>query len=201
VLTYDAPERNKEPILQVLRQVLPPTGRVLEIASGTGQHVVHFAEGLPQLTWQPSDPEERHLDAIGERAILAGLPNLEVPIELDVTTRPWRLPSPVDAIVCINMIHIAPMEAGIALIEEAGRLLPAEGTLTLYGPYRRHGSHTAPSNEAFDANLRARNPAWGVRDLEIVQALAERNGLRRVELVAMPANNFTVVFRKAALAR
>ncbi len=198
MLTYDAPERNKGPLLEVLQRVLPTTGHVLEIASGTGQHVIHFAAALPDLEWQPSDYEAQHREAIAERIAASALPNVAPPLELDVTRRPWPSLGHLDAILCINMIHISPWAAGIALIEEAGRLLQRNGLLILYGPYRRHGAHTAPSNEAFDASLRARHADWGVRDLEAVQALAEANGFVQSEIVAMPANNLSVVFRKIA---
>jgi SAM-dependent methyltransferase len=195
VLTYDAPERNKAPILDVLARVLPATGTVLEIASGTGQHVVHFARELPGLRWQPSDHEAPHRESIDERVRLAGLSNVAPALDLNVLHRPWPVDS-VDAIVCINMIHIAPWAAGIALLEESGRLLRKGGVLVLYGPYRRGGAHTAPSNEAFDASLRQRDARWGVRDLESVQELAGVNGLATSQIVPMPANNLSVVFRR-----
>jgi SAM-dependent methyltransferase len=197
VMTYPAPERNKAPILEILRRVLPTRGRVLEIASGTGQHIVHFAQELPQLTWLPSDPEADHRSSILVRATAAGLSNVAAPLELDVRQRPWTVQA-VDAILCINMIHIAPWEAGLALLAEAARLLPADGLLYLYGPYRRDGRDTAPSNAAFDADLRRRNPEWGVRDLEEVQRHAADAGLALREVVPMPANNFSVIFRREA---
>ncbi|MGC4028657.1 MAG: DUF938 domain-containing protein [Steroidobacteraceae bacterium] len=196
MLTYPAPERNKAPILEVLQRVLPARGRVLEIASGTGQHVVHFAQGLPLVTWLPSDPEPDHRESIRERVAAAGFFNVEPPLALDVLDRPWSVAA-VDAIVCINMIHIAPWGAGLALLQEAARLLPPAGVLYLYGPYRRHGAHTAPSNEAFDADLRRRNAQWGVRDLEEVERVAAASGLVLREVVSMPANNFSVVFSAA----
>ncbi|MET0292812.1 MAG: DUF938 domain-containing protein, partial [Steroidobacteraceae bacterium] len=154
MLTYDAPERNKAPILDVLKRALPATGHVLEIASGTGQHATHFAAGLPGLTWQPSDHEAPHREAIRERVRLAALPNLAPPIDIDVTRRPWPSIGHIDAIVCINMIHIAPWEAAVALIEEAGRLLQKEGVLALYGPYRRVGPPTPPRHEAIPSSRR-----------------------------------------------
>lgn len=195
VLTYPAPERNKAPILDVLRRVLPTGGRVLEVASGTGQHVMHFAAALPALQWQPSDPEAQHRQSIEARCMDRGLTNVASPLDLDVCRRPWPV-SDVAAILCINMIHIAPWEAALALLEEAGRLLPAHGPLCLYGPYRRDGAHTAPGNAAFDADLRSRNPAWGVRDLHAVAGHAASQGLDLVEVVAMPANNLSVIFRR-----
>jgi SAM-dependent methyltransferase len=191
-----AAERNRGPILDVLRRVLPPQGLVLEIASGTGQHAVHFARALPTLEWQPSDIDPAGLASIDAWRVAEGLSNVRAAIELDVCREPWPLTTAA-AVVCCNMIHIAPWRAGEALIRGAGRILPSGGTLVLYGPYRRGGSHTAPSNEAFDADLRARNPEWGVRDLEAVESEAASHGLRLHEIVAMPANNFTVVMRKS----
>lgn len=196
-LHYPAPERNKQPILDVLTRVLPATGRVLEIASGTGQHIVHFARALPGLHWQPSDPEAPHRDSIRTRVQAAGLTNVAEPLELDVLQRPWPAQR-ADAVLCINMIHIAPWAAGVALIEEAGRLLTAGGVLYLYGPYRRGGAHTAQSNADFDASLRARDARWGVRDLEAVQELGERSGFALQETIAMPANNLSLVLRRSA---
>jgi SAM-dependent methyltransferase len=195
VMTYPAPERNKGPILEVLQRVLPRRGTVLEIASGTGQHIVHFAQALPETSWQPSDPEADHRASILARTVAAGLTNVAPPLTLDVRQRPW--PAQADAILCINMIHIAPWDAALALLSEAGRLLPANGVLYLYGPYRRDGRDTAPSNADFDADLRRRNPEWGVRDLQDVQHHAADAGLVLQEVVAMPANNLSVIFRCA----
>jgi hypothetical protein len=196
VMTYPAPERNKEPILEVLRRVLPARGLVLEIASGTGQHVVHFAQALPCLQWQPSDPEAPHRDSIHARVAAAGLTNVAPALDLDVLRHPWPIAS-FDALACINMIHIAPWEAGLALLQQSGRLLPSHGVLFLYGPFQREGRHTAPSNQAFDEDLRRRNAAWGVRNLEDVAREAARCGLVLDEVVPMPANNLSVVFRKS----
>jgi SAM-dependent methyltransferase len=200
VMTYPAPERNKAPILEVLRRVLPARGTVLEVASGTGQHVVHFAANLPALQWLPSDPEEPHRRSIEARVVQAGLANVAPPRALDVLDRPWPVGA-VDAIMCINMIHIAPWEATLALLAEAGRLLPGDGVLFLYGPFRRGGGHTAPSNAAFDADLRRRNPSWGVRDLEDVQQLAGDAGMDLRDIVDMPANNLSLVFRRSTRLR
>jgi SAM-dependent methyltransferase len=166
---------------------------VLEFGSGTGQHVAHFAAALPSLEFQPSELDtERHPSI---RAWTRELPNVRAPIELDVTRRPWPIET-ADAIVCINVIHISPWRTTLALMEGAGELLPSGGVLVTYGPYRRGGKHTATSNEEFDASLKSRNPEWGVRDMEEVQAVAERAGLRLEEAVAMPANNLTLVFRR-----
>ncbi|MEM5340840.1 DUF938 domain-containing protein [Paraburkholderia azotifigens] len=190
-----AAERNREPILAVLERVLPATGTVLEIASGTGQHAIHFAAALPQLTWQPSDPGEDARASIAAWTAHSGLANVRAPLALDVRDASWGLDA-ADAIVCINMIHISPWESARALTGGAGRLLKAGGVLFLYGPYRRGGAHTAPSNAAFDAQLRSRDPAWGVRDMEDVVALADAAGFDLDETVEMPANNFSLVFQK-----
>jgi hypothetical protein len=194
-LTAPAAERNAAPILEVLRGALPASGTVLEIASGTGQHAVHFAAALPGLIWQPSDADPRARASISAWRTHTGLANLREPLDLDVRREPWPIDE-VNAIVCINMIHIAPWEAAQALMKGAGARVAAGGALVLYGPYRRGGAHTAPSNEAFDADLRARDPSWGVRDMEAVEALAEAQGFICEARVAMPANNFSVVFRK-----
>jgi len=196
MLTYPACERNKAPILDVLKRVLPARGRVLEIASGTGQHVVHFAQALPDLTWMPTDRELPHRESIAERLREARLANVEPPRDLDVLREPWPVDA-ADAIVCINMIHIAPWAATQALVPGAARRLPRGGVLYLYGPYRRKGHATAPSNEAFDADLRARDPSWGLRELETVQELCAAHGLTLDAVVPMPANNLSVVFRRA----
>jgi hypothetical protein len=194
-LTAPAAERNAAPILEVLRGALPASGTVLEIASGTGQHAVHFAAALPGITWQPSDADPRARASISAWRAHTGLANLREPLDLDVRREPWPIDE-VNAIVCINMIHIAPWEAAQALMKGAGARVAAGGALVLYGPYRRGGAHTAPSNEAFDADLRARDPSWGVRNMEDVEALAQTQGFICEARVAMPANNFSVVFRK-----
>jgi hypothetical protein len=190
-----AADRNKEPILEVLKRCLPAQGMVVEIASGTGQHVTHFAAALPDLTWQPTEPDVDQHESIAAWIESERLTNVRQPLALDVSRQPW----PVDraeAIVCINMIHISPWQATVDLVKGAARLLRRGGVLFLYGPYRRFGSHTAPSNAAFDADLRARNPEWGVRDIETVTDVAATNGFEAGEVVPMPANNFSVVFRK-----
>jgi SAM-dependent methyltransferase len=191
-------ERNREPILAVLREVLPATGRVLEIASGTGQHAICFAGALRGLDWQPSD-----LDADARASIAAwiaheGLANVRAPLALDVHQADWGLQSreKLDAVVCINMIHISPWSATEALFAGASRHLAVGGVLVLYGPYKRGGAQTSPSNAAFDQQLRSRDPAWGVRDMEAVVALGASVGLVCEAPIAMPANNFSLVFRK-----
>src|SRR5262245_50914829 len=190
-----ASARNRDPILAVLRRVLPERGVVLEIASGSGEHAVHFAAALPGLTWQPSDPDPQARDSVAAYRAAAQLPNLLPPLALDAASPTWPV-TQADAMVSINMIHIAPWAAAEGLMAGAGRLLPAGGVLFLYGPFREHGRHTAPSNAAFDESLRARNREWGVRDLDEVAALANRHGFALEERIAMPANNLSVVFRR-----
>ena len=174
--------------------MLPARGLVLEIASGGGQHIVHFAKALPALTWQPNDPDPDARASIAEWVAAEKLDNVRPPTGFDARDATWPV-SACDAILCINMIHIAPWTAADGLFAGANCLLPAGGVLYLYGPYRLHGRHTAPSNEAFDASLRAQDPQWGVRDLDDVEALAARHGFDLSETVAMPANNLSVVFR------
>jgi SAM-dependent methyltransferase len=188
-----AAERNKEPIVEVLRRVLPEQGLILEVASGAGQHVVHFARAFRNLRWLPTEQDSEMLAMIAARLEAEALENVRDPLVLDASSWPWPVER-ADAVVCINMIHIAPWSAAAGLLGGSGRVLPCGGILYLYGPYRRFGAHTAPSNEAFDASLRARNPEWGVRDLEDVAALADRAGLELQDVIAMPANNLSVVF-------
>lgn len=190
-------ERNKDPILAVLVRFLPSSGLALEIASGTGQHVVHFAAAMPQLEWQPSDTDAELRESVRRRICETGLANVREPIDLDVRRLPWPVAC-ADAVVCINMIHVAPWDATDALLNGAARVLRAGGVLFLYGPYRRFGGHTAPSNAAFDAHLRATDPAWGLRDMEVVIERAAAAGLPLAAVVDMPANNFSVVLRKGA---
>ena len=187
--------RNREPILAVLRRVLPAEGLVVEIASGSGEHAVFFAESLPSLSWQPTDIEAGALASIAAHRAAADLVNLLAPLLLDTLAEPWPV-AYADAVICSNMIHIAPWAVAESLLRNAGRILPPGGILFLYGPYRIEGRHTAPSNEEFDASLRARNPAWGIRDLTDVTQLAVRHGFTLVETVAMPANNLSVVYRR-----
>ncbi len=193
--TAPSAERNKQPILDVLARVLPPTGVVLEIGSGTGQHVAHFARALPGLVFQPSEMDAERHASIAAWIAHEKLANVRPPIAFDVTRLPWPVRE-ADAIVCINVIHISPWEATLALMRGAGEILPAGGVLVTYGPYRREGRHSAPSNEAYDADLKSRDARWGVRDLEKVAAAAKAEGLELEEVVGMPANNFTVVFRR-----
>lgn len=187
--------RNAEPIAAVLEGVLPERGLVLEVASGTGEHIVHFARAFPKLLWQPSDPEPAALRSIEAWRAEAGLFNLLPPVSLDARAADWRV-AEADAILCINMVHISPWRATEGLLRGAGRLLQEGAPLYLYGAYRRDGAETAPSNEAFDASLRSRDAEWGLRELEEVVAEAEKNGLRLEAVTEMPANNLSVVFRK-----
>lgn len=194
-LVVSSAERNRGPILKVLERVLPRTGLVLEVASGTGQHVVHFAQALEWLSWQPTD-----MDAACRRSITAWLAtaefaNVRQPLDLDVRELPWRVPT-LDAIVCLNLIHIAPWSVATALFTGAGLALRENGLLYLYGPYSVQGRHTAPSNAAFDSALRAENPEWGLRDLKEVESLAKDQGFDLTETIEMPANNLSVLFRK-----
>ena len=190
-----AAERNKGAILDILARVLPRQGVVLEVASGTGQHVLHFAKALPGLAWQPSDPDPELRESIALRVKEQQLANVNPPIDLEVTRLPWPLPR-AGAVVCINMIHVAPWSATLALLEGAKALLSIRHILYLYGPYRRFGRHTSVSNEQFDSDLRAHNPEWGLRDLEVVSEFAARAGFVLAEIVDMPANNFSLVFRR-----
>jgi hypothetical protein len=189
-----APERNKGPILAVLRRVLPTSGVVLEIASGTGQHIVHFAQSLPDLEWQPSDPDPESRSSTTGWIAYHGLSNVRAPLNLDVAEEVWPV-ARADAVLCINMIHISPWASTLHLLTGAGRLLPRRGVLFLYGPYRQSGRQTAPSNEAFDVQLQRQNPAWGLRSLESVVESAMHRGFELTEVVEMPANNLSVVFR------
>ena len=194
-LVAPAAARNREPILAILRQSLPASGMVLEIASGSGEHAIHFAGGLPDLTWQPSDRDREARRSIDVYREVARLPNLLPAIELDAAAASWPLVR-ADAIIAINMIHIAPWSATFGLMGGAGRLLGPGGMLFLYGPFREGGRHTAPSNADFDTSLRARNVEWGVRDIEEVSDCAAANELDLTERVEMPANNLSLVLRK-----
>jgi SAM-dependent methyltransferase len=191
--------RNRDPLLAVLRPRLPRAGLVLEIASGTGEHLAALAALTPDLAFQPTDPDPaaRASADAWARHLAAG--NMRPALPLDAAApETWPIAA-ADAILCVNMIHIAPWAATLGLLRGAARLLPPGAPLFLYGPFRRGGAHTAPSNAAFDESLRARDPAWGVRDLEAVAAAAE--GFGPPELIPMPANNLTVVFRRSAAPR
>jgi hypothetical protein len=189
-----ATECNQAPILEVLERELPQKGLVLEIASGTGQHVACFAKALPHLSWQPSDPDSECRCSIARWIDSQQLSNVAAPIALDVRHQPWPVTA-ADAIICINMVHIAPWAATLALFTGAQRVLPRAGLLFLYGPYRRDGRHTALSNAQFDAELRTRDPEWGLRDVEALAEVGNEAGFILADTVAMPANNFSLVFR------
>jgi SAM-dependent methyltransferase len=204
-----ATQRNREPILAVLQEVLPPTGTVLEVSSGTGEHAVFFAPRLQPRQWIPSDPNPVARASIAAWQDQDPIENLHPPLDLDASAPVWAVEAPppeplqtfdfqrypIMAIVNINMIHIAPWSACLGLMAGARRILPPGGILYLYGPFKQQGQHTAPSNAAFDQSLRAQDPAWGVRDLEAVVAAAQAQDLAWVKTVAMPANNLSVIFR------
>lgn len=190
-----ATQRNRDVILDVLRRTLPATGLVLEIASGSGEHAVHFAANLPDLAFQPTDPNPEALASIAAWIEAAGARNVRPPIQLDVCQPFWPIANAA-AIVCINMIHISPWEATQGLLSGAAAVLPAGAPLYLYGPYLRRGVETAPSNLAFDLSLRERNPAWGIKRLEDVAAAARSAGFTGPDVTEMPANNLSVVFRR-----
>jgi len=189
--------RNRDAIVAVLRDALPTDGLALEIASGSGEHIVHFAQAFPGLDWQPSDPDVQALRSIAVWSHDAGAGNLRAPLRIDASSPDWPI-ARADAILCINMIHISPWPATAGLIAGAARLLSPGALLYLYGPFTQAGVPTAPSNLDFDASLRARNPAWGLRALEDVTALAAMHGLALERVVAMPANNLSVVCRRTA---
>ncbi|KKC27608.1 DUF938 domain-containing protein [Sphingomonas sp. SRS2] len=191
-----ATERNRDPILAILRDILPARGTVLEVASGTGEHAIHFARALPDLVFQPSDPDLDALTSIRAWAEAAKLNNVRPPLLLDASAAEWPIDR-ADAILCINMVHISPWEATVGLLRSSAKLLPEGGPLLLYGPYIREGVETAPSNMAFDEDLRRRNPAWGIRRLEDVITLAESLGLYPEAIHAMPANNLSLCLRRA----
>jgi hypothetical protein len=189
-----ATERNRDAIAEVLREILQPRGLVVEIASGTGEHIVHFATRFPQLEWQPSDPDPAALASIAAWSEETAPSNLLPPMQVDASAD-WDVRH-ADAIICINMVHISPWSATLGLLRNAGRLLPDGAPLYLYGPYRRHGTPTAPSNEDFDESLKARNAEWGLRYVEDVVAAASSAGLRFDRLIEMPANNLSLIFRR-----
>jgi hypothetical protein len=191
-----AAARNRQPILEVLQRHLPRRGLVLEVASGSGEHAVHFARASsPDLIFQPTDPNPGARASIDAWAAGPGLANIRAAAALDAASEDWPISS-AEAVLCINMIHIAPWAAAVGLARGAARVLPAGGVLYLYGSFRRNGRHTAPSNEGFDRDLRRQNPAWGVRDVEAVVVLAASYGFAPPSLEEMPANNLSVVFRR-----
>ena len=190
-----AAERNRVPIAAALQRLLPPSGRLLEVASGTGQHAAHLATALPGWHWHPSDPDPAARASIA--AWCAGLANVAPPIALDAAAPDWPgAPDVVDAIYCANMIHIAPWAAAVGLLDGAARHLAPDGVLLTYGPYVTDEVPTAPSNLAFDADLRRRDPAWGLRRLAALEAVAADAGLALRDRVPMPANNLLLVWRR-----
>ena len=197
-LVAPATARNREPILNILRRHMPSRGLILEVASGTGEHIAYFAEALgSDLTFQPSDPDAGARASIDAWAARLGVSNILPAIALDASADDWPIQQ-TDGVICINMIHIAPWEAAVGLMRGAANLLPAGGALFLYGPFRRGGRHTSPSNDAFDRTLRMQDRNWGVRDLEMVVQVAEGYGLGPPLIEEMPANNLSLVFRRAA---
>jgi SAM-dependent methyltransferase len=193
--TAPAAARNREPILRVLRDFLPQPALVLEIASGTGEHAAWFSSAIPELTWQPTDHDPEALSSIAAWRDITGIPYLVPPLHLDASSHTWPV-AHADVVVAINMVHIAPWNATRGLIAGAARVLTKGGLLFLYGPFREGGVHTAASNAAFDADLRARDPYWGIRDLDEIVVLAKQHRLMGLERIAMPANNLSVVFRR-----
>ena len=191
-----ATDRNRDPILEVLRSVLPKTGTVIELAAGTGQHTAYFSQAFPNLRWCPTDRDVAALASIG--AWTRELPNVDAPRVMDATSPAWTdgADEEVAAVMCINMIHISPWDATEGLMQGAGRRLQPGGVLVTYGPYRVDGEHTAPSNERFEGWLKSLDPRFGVRDMADVCAEASKHGLELERCVAMPANNFTLVFGK-----
>lgn len=189
--------RNREPIAQVLGDWLPESGLVLEIASGTGEHSAYFAETFPALDWQPSDVHPDALRSVAAWCAAAGLANLREPVVLDSASADWPIGS-ADAVLSINMAHISPWQASLGLIAGAARVLPQGGPLILYGPWLKKGIETAPSNLAFDADLKRRNPEWGLRQVEDFAQAAAKKGLSFDEWRPMPANNLMLLFRKLA---
>lgn len=188
--------RNREPIAAVLGNVLPATGLILEVASGTGEHAAYFAAQFPALEWQPSDPDPAGLASIDDWRAEAALANLRPAMMLDASGDDWPVDR-ADGILCINMLHIAPWSAAIGLMRGAGRLLPPGGPLYLYGPYREDAVPLAPGNAAFDASLKERNALWGLREVSDVEMLARDNGLILERRTEMPANNLSLIFRRS----
>lgn len=189
--------RNKAAITEALARHLPASGLVLEIASGSGEHALHFATHFPALSFQPTDPDAAALASIVAWQAEVSLPNLLLPLMLDVMADAWPVQK-ADAVLCINMIHIAPWEATAALVRGAARVLPRDGILFLYGPFKQGGQHTTPSNAEFDASLRAQDVRWGVRDLEAVAEIASAAGFAAPIVEAMPANNLSLILRRLA---
>ena len=201
-LFFPATERNRGPIGDLLKQLLPGSGAVLELASGSGEHAVCFQQRFPHLHWQASDPDPDHRASINAWIQHQGLSQvMPAALNLDVEHRPWPLPQnlqgAVKAVVCINLLHISPASCTDAVLEESALLLPSGAHLIIYGPFRRNGAHTSASNAAFDQSLRERNHQWGLRELNQVTAIAAKAGFNTENVVSMPANNLTLVFQRA----
>jgi hypothetical protein len=196
-LRFSSPSalQNREPIWTVLQNVLPESGTMLEIASGSGEHAIHYAARLPNLIWQPSDPSEKARESIKAWSYEMELTNLLPPLDIDVTSETWPIDR-ADAMLAINMVHISPWTATEGLIRGAGKLLSSGGSLILYGPYKQEGREFVDSNMEFDAWLRNQNADWGIRQLEEVAELAGRAGLSLSSIVDMPANNLCVIFKR-----
>ncbi|NND50594.1 MAG: DUF938 domain-containing protein [Rhizobiales bacterium] len=192
-------QRNFAPILSVLEDVLPNEGRVLEIACGTGQHIAGFAENFPAIEWIPNDIDPQARRSIAARKAEQGLANLAAPLSLDVTHNGWfeDIVPPLGAILAINLIHIAPWQACLGVLDGAGALLAEDGMVFFYGCFSRGGEHLSPSNADFDHSLKRRNPQWGVRDTDDVAAAARARGLELAQIIDMPANNLALVLRPA----
>ena len=200
-LFFPATERNRGPIGDLLKQLLPASGTVLELASGSGEHAVCFQQRFPHLRWQASDPDPDHRASINAWIQHQGLSQvMPAALNLDVEHRPWPLPQnlqgAVNAVVCINLLHISPASCTDAVLEESALLLPSGAPLIIYGPFLRNGAHTSASNAAFDRSLKERNPQWGLRDVEAITARASSAGLKAKEVVSMPANNLTLVLQR-----
>lgn len=200
IVTSAAADRNKQPIAAQLQALLPVTGKVLEIAAGSGQHTAYFAAAMPDIRWQPTEPMESGLASIRARRAAGGTTNFLTPQRLDVLDADWQQPDDYDAVLCINMIHISPWETTPALFAGAARHLKpgGSGLVILYGPYREGGEHTAPSNIAFEGWLKSLDLRYGVRNLEDVQAVADAAGFLRIHLARMPAHNLLLAFRRTA---
>jgi SAM-dependent methyltransferase len=195
--------RNCGPIREVLTRVLPKKGIALEIGSGTGEHVISFAKALPGIVWLPSDPDSASRASIRAWSVTEGLATVRAPVSVDVRDEIWGVEddAPFDAMISLNMVHIAPWEAALGLLAGAGRLLKPDGVLVFYGPFMLGGTHTASSNAAFDADLKRRDRRWGVRDVDDLVGAAAPHGFELLELVEMPANNLSLVFVKVGAAK
>ena len=200
-LFFPATERNRGPIGDLLSQLLPASGTVLELASGSGEHAVCFQQRFPHLLWQASDPNPDHrasIDAWIRHQVLTDV--MPAALKLDVEERPWPLPptirSTLKTVVCINLLHISPASCTDALLEESALLLPSGASLIIYGPFMRNGAHTSASNAAFDQSLRERNDDWGLRDVNAITSIAANAGFQIDDVIPMPANNLTIVFNR-----